>query len=227
MSNNKLKKFKLTFLLDRSNNWIEKFLLSYNFSQKKKYRIKITKNHKSIKNEDLVFILSYTKILPESFLKKNKLNLIVHASRLPKDRGFAPVQYQVLRGKNNIDISLLIASKNVDTGDIFLRQKFKLNKNDLSEEIREKQAKATFDIIKKFLNQYPNIKSFKQKGKSTFNKRRYSDSNKLNVHKSLKSQFNILRIWFLEFPTCLFRKFIYFKLTILKLIKKLIFLNLS
>ncbi len=194
MSNNKLKKFKLTFLLDRNNNWIEKFLLNYNFSQKKKYRIKITKNHKSIKNEDLVFILSYTKILPESFLKKNKLNLIVHASRLPKDRGFAPVQYQVLRGKNNIDISLLIASKNVDTGDIFLRQKFKLNKNDLSEEIREKQAKATFDIIKKFLNQYPNINSFKQKGRSTFNKRRYSDSNKLNVHKSLKSQFNILRI---------------------------------
>ena len=141
-----------------------------------------------------MFILSYTKILPESFLKKNKLNLIVHASRLPKDRGFAPVQYQVLRGKNNIDISLLIASKNVDTGDIFLRQKFKLNKNDLSEEIREKQAKATFDIIKKFLNQYPNINSFKQKGRSTFNKRRYSDSNKLNVHKSLKSQFNILRI---------------------------------
>ena len=118
----------------------------------------------------------------------------MHASKLPKDRGFAPVQYQVLRGKNIIDISLLEAAKEVDTGDIFLRDKFMLDKDDLSNEIRKKQAKAMLNIIKKFLDKYPKLKRNKQKGTSNFNKRRYSDSNQLNINKSIKSQFNILRI---------------------------------
>lgn len=194
MNKNKSKKFKVTFLLDKTNIWIEKYLLNFTFNLEKKFRFKISKNYKSIKNEDIVFILSYTKILTERFLKKNKLNLIVHASNLPRDRGFAPVQYQVLRGKNVIDISLLEAAKKVDAGDIFLKSKFKLKKTDLSEEIRNKQAQATFSIIKKFLKKYPKVKKNKQKGKSNFNKRRYYDSNKLDINKSIKSQFNILRV---------------------------------
>tara|TARA_B110000014_G_C20021105_1_gene529808 strand:+ start:432 stop:1094 length:663 start_codon:yes stop_codon:yes gene_type:complete len=194
MNKNKSKKFKVTFLLDRTNIWIEKYLLNFKFNLDKKFRFKISKNHKYIKNEDIVFILSYTKILPESFLNKNKVNLIAHASKLPEDRGFAPVQYQVLKGKNIIDISLLEAAKKVDAGDVYLRDKFKLKKTDLSYEIRKKQAEATFNIIKKFLKKYPKIKKNKQKGKSNFNKRRYEDSNKLNIYKSLKNQFNILRV---------------------------------
>jgi len=190
----KKKKFKVTFLIEKNNNWIEQSLIKYKFNLEKKYSFRIQKNYKNIKNEDIVFILNNTKILPESFLSKNKLNLIVHASKLPKDRGFAPVQYQVLRGKNIIDISLLEAAKEVDTGDIFLRDKFMLDKDDLSNEIRKKQAKAMLNIIKKFLDKYPKLKRNKQKGTSNFNKRRYSDSNQLNINKSIKSQFNILRI---------------------------------
>jgi len=202
MRKDKYKKYKVTFLLDKRNNWIEKYLLNFDFGLKNKFRFRILKNYRLIKDEDILFILSYTKILPEDFLNKNKLNLIVHASKLPKDRGFAPVQYQILKGKNLIDISLLEAAKKVDAGDIFLRGKFKLKKNDLHYEIRKKQAEATFNIIKKFLQKYPNVKKNKQKGKSNFNKRRYSDSNQLNINKSIKSQFNILRISDNEnFPT--------------------------
>ena len=165
MKKNKLVKFKVTFLLDKTNNWIEKYLLNFNFNLGKKFRFKIVKNYKYIKNEDIVFILSYTKILPENFLSKNRLNIIAHASKLPKDRGFAPVQYQILRGKNIIDISLLEAAKEVDAGDIFLRSKFKLKKTDLSNEIRNKQAQATFLIIQKFLKKYPKIKKKNKKVK--------------------------------------------------------------
>jgi methionyl-tRNA formyltransferase len=191
---NKSRKFKVTFLLDKTNIWIEKYLLNFNFNLEKKFRFKIVKNFKYIKNEDIVIILSYTKILPENFLNKNRLNIVIHASKLPKDRGFAPVQYQVLRGKNIINICLLEAVKEVDAGDIFLKSKFKLKKTDLSKEIRDKQAQATLMITREFLEKYPKVKKIKQKGKASFNKRRYYDSNKLDINKSIKKQFNILRI---------------------------------
>ena len=50
------------------------------------------------------------------------------------------------------------------------------------------------NIIKKFLTKYPNIKSKKQIGKGNFNKRGYPKDSKLNINKTIKEQFNHLRI---------------------------------
>ena len=91
------KKYKVTFLLDKSNLWFEKQLKNYDFRLNNKYIFKISKNPNKVKNQNIVFPLNYTRILPESFLKKNELVLIAHSSKLPKDKGFAPLQYQILR----------------------------------------------------------------------------------------------------------------------------------
>ena len=89
-------KIKVTFLLDPNNSWIKDQLLSYNFNLNKKYSFKIFNDYKKIKNQDIVFAISYTKILPEKFLNKNKIVLIPHCSKLPKDRGFSPIQNQII-----------------------------------------------------------------------------------------------------------------------------------
>ena len=133
------KKYKITFLLDRSNLWFEKQLKNFDFNLDSKYIFKISKNHNNIKNQNIVFPLSYTKILPESFLQKNDLVLIAHPSKLPKDKGFAPLQYQVLENKNKFYISLIKAVKKVDAGPIYLQNTFILNGTELSDEIRNIQ----------------------------------------------------------------------------------------
>ena len=63
-------KYKVTFLLDKSNLWIEKELKNFNFQLNKKYIFKISKNPNKISNQDIVFPLSYTRILSDKFLKK-------------------------------------------------------------------------------------------------------------------------------------------------------------
>ena len=57
-------KYKVTFLLDKTNLWFEKQLMNYDFKLSKKYYFKFSKNPKEIKNQHIVFPLSYTKILP-------------------------------------------------------------------------------------------------------------------------------------------------------------------
>ena len=183
----------IIFLLDKKNDWIGKFLKKNILNLSKKFNYKITKNPNSIKNK-IVFVLSYTRILNTNFILKNKEVLIAHPSKLPRDKGFSPVQNQILRGQNTIHVSLIKASKEVDSGPIAFRDKFFLEGHELSDEIREQQAKSIFKLIKKFLNNYPNINYRKQKGISTFNKRRGVNANKLNIQKSIKSQLNILRI---------------------------------
>ena len=185
---------KFFFLLDKNNDWIESYLKKY-FSKftKKKYKFTISKNPHKIKNK-IVFVLSYTKILGSDFLKNNKEVLIVHPSKLPKDKGFSPVQNQVLRNNNLINISLIRASEEVDAGPVAIRDTFLLKGHELNNEIRKKQAFAIFKVIKKFLAKYPNIQYSNQKGVSSFNKRRTHLDCELNINKSIKSQFNLLRI---------------------------------
>jgi len=188
------KKYKVTFLLDKSNLWFEKQLKNYDFRLNNKYIFKISKNPNNIKNQNIVFPLSYTRILPESFLQKNELVLIAHPSKLPKDKGFAPLQYQILRNKNKVYISLIKAAKAVDAGPIYLQNSFVLNGTELSDEIRNIQGIQFLNIIKKFLIKYPKVKSKKQIGKGNFNKRRYPKDSQLDINKTIKQQFNHLRI---------------------------------
>ncbi len=188
------KKFKVTFLLDKSNNWFHSYIEKNTFKSIKRFSFKIEENYKKIKKQDIVFILGYGRLLPESFLDKNKLNLVVHESKLPKDKGGAPIHYQVLKNKKKIYISLIKASMKIDSGDIFLIDSFNLKGIELMNELRSKQAQGRIKIIKRFLKKYPNIKSFKQKGKGNFNRMRNASDSEININKSIKSQFNLLRI---------------------------------
>lgn len=190
-----MKKNKVTFLLDKKNNWIELFLLSsklINYSEK--YNIKISHNHMEVQDQDIVFILGYTKILNEDFLKSNKLNLVIHESALPKGKGFAPVQWQILEEAKFIPVCLIEATSNVDSGDIIYRHKIELSGFELYEEIRKKQAEATIKIISEFLKIYPNFNREKQTGPDSFYRKRGINDGELDIDKSIKQQFNLLRI---------------------------------
>ena len=124
MKLNYLPKIKVTFLLDKSNLWFEKQLKNYDFKLNNQYIFKISKNPNNIKNQNIVFPLSYTRILPKSFLQKNELLLVAHSSKLPKDKGFSPLQYQILRNKNKVYKSLIKAVKEVDAGAIYFQNSF-------------------------------------------------------------------------------------------------------
>lgn len=188
-----MKKIKVTILIDPNNSWIEKYAKKIKYS-KYKYFIKFSKNKNKIKGEDLVLVLSYTKILDSKFLKKNKLVLVAHPSNLPLDKGFAPVQNQILKNRKKIFFSLIKAEKKVDAGPICLKTSFNLDGLELYEDMRIKQGKALIKLIQKFLIIYPKINFKKQTGKSTFNKKRNVKDYKLNIKKNIMSQFNILRI---------------------------------
>ena len=210
-------KYKTTFLLDKKNKWIEIYLKKFNFGLNNKFLFKITNNYKTIKKQDLVFVLSYTKILPDSFLKRNKLTLVVHSSKLPRDRGFAPLTYKVLQNSNIIFFSLFQVVKKVDSGNIFLRTNLKLNGTELYDELRKKQAETILNLIKKFLFKYPLIKSSVQSGKTNYNKRRYPRDNELDINKNIKSQFNLMRVSDNEkFPIFFYHKSVKYILKIFK-----------
>ena len=153
-------------------------------------------NHKEIfESYDVVFILSYHRIIEKKYLDKNKHNIVIHASALPKGKGWAPLFWQILEDKNIIPFTMFEASSGVDDGDIYMQKDLKLSGYELNDELRKKQALHTIDMCLEFLNNYEKYKiPNKQNGSETFYEKRGAEDSKLDINKSIKEQFNLLRI---------------------------------
>lgn len=151
--------------------------------------------HENIREEvDVLFILSYFNFVPEEVLEKNSYNLVVHESDLPKGKGWSPLFWQILEGKNKIPIVLFEAESKVDSGKIYLKDYITLNGDELHDEIREKQASKTMELCLKFIVNCKNISPVNQKGKPTFFPKRTPENSELDVNKSIEEQFNLLRV---------------------------------
>ena len=144
---------------------------------------------------DIIFILSYHKIIDAPSLKKHKHNIVIHASDLPNGKGWAPMFWQVLEGKNEIPFTMFEASEGIDDGQIYMKKVLNLSGFELNAELRQKQALFIQEMCLDFLNKYDVYKiPHAQKGESTFYPKRSQKDSELDIHKTLYEQFNILRI---------------------------------
>lgn len=196
MKDNSAVTYKVGFLFDKDNSWIHNKLSGLDWLQefKSKYEFVETFKLEEASGFDVLFILGYTKILSNHFLSLNSLNLLVHESALPKGKGFSPVQWQVIDGINEIPVCLIEAVNPVDSGDIFAMTKIKLNGDELLPEIRRSQAIATKNLIVSFLKKYPAISKYPQAGESTFYRKRETEDDRLDPDKTIREQFNQLRV---------------------------------
>ena len=89
---------------------------------------------------DLVIVVAYGKILPPDFLSFPKYGCInVHASILPKYRGASPIHWAVINGDSETGVTTMQMDEGLDTGDIILCKKTKIDINSTTEEM--------FDIL--------------------------------------------------------------------------------
>ena len=162
---------------------------------KKGYKAKLCSSSEAVpKQTEVVFVLSYFEILSENFLARFPHTYVVHESALPKGRGWAPLFWQILEGKNQIPIVLFKVEKDVDRGDIFIKDKIVLKGTEIHEEIRFLQGYKTIEMCQNFLDNYQALKPRPQRGESTKFRRRTPEDSCLDINRSLKEQIHLLRI---------------------------------
>ena len=188
--------FKKIAVLTSKDSWFLPYAKNFVKSlQKKKIKSKLFSNHVNIsKDYSVIFILSYFKIIEKKFLCDHKYNLVVHESSLPKGKGWSPLFWQILEGKNKIPVVLFDATEKADEGHIYIKDYINLEGHELHDEIRQKQAMKTIELCQKFLNKHQALRSQKQRGKSTYYKKRSPIDSRLDINKSIKEQFNLFRI---------------------------------
>lgn len=145
------------------------------------------------KGQVAFFLGCVTKAAPE-ILTRSIYNLVVHESALPQGRGFAPMTWQILEGKNNIPISLIEAVDAVDAGAIYLQSEIKLLGTELAAEWRDMQGKETLNLCLAFLQSPEPPIGQDQQGEPSFYKRRTPKDSALDPNKTIAEQFDLLRV---------------------------------
>ncbi len=183
---------KITILCEK-DNWSRKYIPLL-INDLKGHDVTIISDNKEIVPGDLLILLSYGKILPKEKLNLNKYTLLSHSSDLPSGRGWNPVHWLVIKGEHKIPSCLLKAVEDVDAGDICIKEYTYLDGTELLEEIREKVIRTDFAMIKKFIENIDSISGEKQVGSPTFYRKRTKEDSRLDVDKTIKEQFNLMRV---------------------------------
>lgn len=184
-------------IISHNDAWINDYipelikkLAQYNHTVSWKHNIS------EINGGDLAFFLGYGQLVSKDILFRHKHNLVVHESALPQGKGWSPLTWQILEGKNEIPITLFEAVELVDSGKIYLRDIMRFNGLELVTELRQKQAEYTIQLCLSFVENYPEIirKGMDQTGLSTFYRKRKPGDSELDPDKTIREQFNLLRV---------------------------------
>jgi len=145
---------------------------------------------------DVRLFLSLEQIVPKSILKTARTNIVVHASDLPRGRGWSPATWDILHGKRRLTVSLIEAAEAVDSGDIYFQDIIDLKGDELIDEWRSSVAQSTIRLIKDFITEFPTIldKGKPQVGQPTYFMKRNAEHSQLELDKSIGEQFNLLRV---------------------------------
>ena len=116
-------------------------------------------------NADVMVTAAFGQILSEEILNITPNGTInVHGSLLPKYRGAAPVQMCLVNSEEETGVTIMKTDVGVDTGDMILSEKIKIENTDTVESILEKLAVIGSKLLLEVLDQIENktVKFIKQ-----------------------------------------------------------------
>lgn len=188
--------YSISILSDQKswmNNHIQKLQMEW---LKMGHRVQWVHDKEALGSGDFCFYLSCGQIVSNKTLSQYRHNLVVHESDLPQGKGWSPLTWQILEGKNQIHITLLEAEEKVDSGVIYLQECMEFTGSELINELRDVQGVATLNLCRKFVDDYPNVlnKAIEQKGEDSFYSRRSESDSQLNPDRTIVEQFDLLRI---------------------------------
>lgn len=144
---------------------------------------------------DILFLVSCSQMIREEDRKKYKATLVLHASDLPKGKGWSPYIWEILNGSNQIIVSLLEANEPVDSGAIWLKTTFTLEGHELLPEINEKLFDAELYLMSRAVEQFDGIRAVPQFGDpGPYMLKRVPQDSCLDPNKSIAEQFDLLRV---------------------------------
>jgi methionyl-tRNA formyltransferase len=100
-------------------------------------------------NPDLFVVVAF-RILPKEVFEIPKYGSFnLHGSFLPKYRGAAPIQWSLINGDEETGLTTFKLAEKVDTGNIYLQEKVKINPEDNFESLHDRMSLIGAELVNK------------------------------------------------------------------------------
>ncbi|MEK7194233.1 MAG: formyltransferase family protein [Patescibacteria group bacterium] len=186
---------KITLVSDNPGSWIHPYVAELaRLLRADGHDVSVVGDSKGIPTGGITFLLACERIISEETLGRSLHNLVIHESALPKGRGWSPMTWQILEGKNEIPITLFEAEVEVDSGAIYFQDVMKFKGHELVDELRKVQGEKTIELARRFVREYPNVAGREQTGEVSHYERRRAEDSELDSTKTLAELFDQLRV---------------------------------
>lgn len=144
---------------------------------------------------DFLFLISCHELIRRETRRRYKHVLVVHASDLPKDRGWSPHIWSVIRGDGALIVTLLEAEDAVDSGRIWQKVRIPLVGNEVVDELNELLFSAEIQLLDWAIANVEIVRPIIQdESVATFLRRRTPEDSRIDPTRTIAEQFDLLRV---------------------------------
>ena len=154
-------------------------------------------------NLDVLFIIGWHRIVPQSILDHATICIGLHTSMLPEDRGSSPINWQIIRGSKKGGVSLFHLTADVDSGNIIDQKEFQIDLIDDVKTVYFKSILASLDLLGNNWSDIHDLKPnqiLQDEKKITLNPRRKPDDGLIDWTKSSIECYNWIRALTFPYP---------------------------
>ena len=146
---------------------VKKFAISNNIKYFQPKNLKDQSFIDKIKsiNPDIIVVVAF-RMIPKSIWQIPKYGTInLHASLLPNYRGSAPINWTIINNENFTGVTTFFIDDKIDTGDVLLQEKIKVDKKINAGELHDKLKVIGAITVKKTIKEILNNTLIKKKQK--------------------------------------------------------------
>jgi methionyl-tRNA formyltransferase len=112
-------------------------------------------NELKILSPDLIVVMAYGQILPETILSLPKFGCVnVHTSLLPKYRGAAPIQWAIANGETETGVTIMKMDAGMDTGPILNQRATPISAEDNAQALHDRLGELGAKLLVETIPDY-------------------------------------------------------------------------
>lgn len=187
---------RISLLCSDKQHPVNQYLVRWIEKQQENHQIELVQKKGELSGGDILFLISCSEIVSAADREAYQASLVIHASDLPKGRGWSPHIWQIIAGAEEITLSLLEANDKVDSGRIWKKLRFPVPKDALWDEINSSLFEAEIELIDFAVREFKRITPIEQDTsiEPTYYPRRMPSDSKIDPSESIESQFNRIRV---------------------------------
>ena len=146
---------------------------------------------------EMIVVAAFGQILPKAVIDYPRLHCLnIHPSLLPKYRGAAPLNRQIINGETKTGVTIMLMDEGMDSGDILLQEEMELGATETYGELHDRLAQRGAFLLTKTIDQITEGTATRQaqaEAGVTFAPRLTKETGKINWSHNISDIVNLIR----------------------------------